>query len=76
MVYFFLLVLKFSFLWSCLQLSVDVSIPEEVLNCDSSGLSENVEPQSIQATGGSGEPVSMVHDFLRMAETSFNALNL
>ena len=68
--------MKFSFLCSCLQLSVDVSIPEEVLNCDSSGLSENVEPQSSQATGGSGEPVSKVHVFLRMAETSFNALNL
>lgn len=53
-----------------------MSIPEEVLNCDSSGLSENVELQSSQATGGSGEPVSKVHDFLRMAETSFNALNL
>lgn len=53
-----------------------MSIPEEVLNCESSGLSENVELQSSQATDGSGEPVSKVHDFLRMAETSFNALNL
>lgn len=40
------------------KLSVDVSIPEEVLNCDSTELSESTELQTSEATGGSDAPLS------------------
>ncbi|XP_022784579.1 general transcription factor 3C polypeptide 1-like [Stylophora pistillata] len=40
------------------KLSVDVSIPEEVLNCDSTELSESTEQQTSEATGGSDAPLS------------------
>ena len=40
-----------------------MSIPEEVLNCDSTELSESTELQTSEATGGSDAPLSEVDLF-------------